>query len=122
MGGWRLPQSKWHNPYTVSKYGIEAITMFEVYIRGSPLLKDIEELRGKRLGCWCAPKPCHGNVLLRLLDEATGTVSTVPKTVMKVAVPRTVVSEVAVPAYKLILVGDAGVGKTVLKLGVPKPY
>lgn len=22
------------------------------------------ELRGKRLGCFCAPKPCHGNVIV----------------------------------------------------------
>lgn len=24
------------------------------------------ELRGKTLGCWCAPKPCHGDVLLEM--------------------------------------------------------
>ncbi|HEY1865170.1 MAG TPA: DUF4326 domain-containing protein [Roseiarcus sp.] len=22
-------------------------------------------MRGKDLACWCAPKPCHGDVLLR---------------------------------------------------------
>lgn len=26
-------------------------------------------LDGKRLGCWCAPKPCHGGVLVKLIEE-----------------------------------------------------
>ena len=28
----------------------------------------IEELRGKDLVCWCAPKPCHADVLLELAN------------------------------------------------------
>ena len=31
--------------------------------------RNIESLRGKRLGCWCAPLECHGNVLIELLDS-----------------------------------------------------
>lgn len=27
----------------------------------------LKNLKGKRLGCWCHPKPCHGNVILELL-------------------------------------------------------
>jgi hypothetical protein len=34
-----------------------------VYIR-----EHVGELRGKRLGCWCAPKECHGQVLAELAD------------------------------------------------------
>lgn len=26
-------------------------------------------LRGKSLGCWCHPDPCHAHVLVRLIDE-----------------------------------------------------
>lgn len=26
-------------------------------------------LRGKRLGCWCKPDPCHGDVLVRVIEE-----------------------------------------------------
>jgi hypothetical protein len=26
------------------------------------------ELRGKVLGCWCAPLPCHGHVLACIAD------------------------------------------------------
>jgi hypothetical protein len=67
MGGWKLSQSKWHNPYTVgnlrkSNPGMDdneirrlSITLYEQHIRGSLLMNDIEELRGKRLGCWCSP-------------------------------------------------------------------
>lgn len=29
---------------------------------------DILALKDKRLGCWCAPKRCHGNVIARFLD------------------------------------------------------
>lgn len=32
-------------------------------------MADIRELRGKTLGCWCKPKACHGNVLLKLVGE-----------------------------------------------------
>ena len=69
MGGWRLPQSKWHNPYPVKTYGDQAIPMFEAYIRSSALINDIEELRGKTLGCWCSPNPCHGDILVKILNE-----------------------------------------------------
>ena len=30
----------------------------------------LAELDGKTLGCWCAPNPCHGDVLVRLCEEA----------------------------------------------------
>jgi len=69
MGGWRLLKSKWHNPYSVKQYGDQAIPLFEKYIRESPLINDIEELRGKILGCWCKPKPCHGDILIKILNE-----------------------------------------------------
>lgn len=29
--------------------------------------KAVEELRGETLGCWCKPKPCHGDVILAYL-------------------------------------------------------
>jgi hypothetical protein len=27
------------------------------------------DLKGKVLGCWCKPMPCHGDILLQLLKE-----------------------------------------------------
>ena len=32
-----------------------------------------QELRGKVLGCWCAPKACHGDVLLEIANREHGT-------------------------------------------------
>lgn len=62
--------SKWGNPFDVKKYGRqEAIRRYEEWIRGQPqLLEDLHELEGKVLGCWCKPKDCHGDVLVRLLE------------------------------------------------------
>ena len=33
----------------------------------------VEGLRGKVLACWCAPRPCHGDVIARYLDYGTAT-------------------------------------------------
>ena len=34
------------------------------------LIKQIPlELKGKTLGCWCKPYPCHGDVLAELADK-----------------------------------------------------
>lgn len=64
----------WGNPYVIGQHGTreEVIAMYETYVRGnSELMARLPELRGKVLGCWCAPKPCHGDVLIRLVEEAT---------------------------------------------------
>ncbi len=71
--------SKWGNPFThkpvntlaefVVSTRSEAVAKYEEYIRASPLMKDIHELDGKVLGCWCKPKSCHGDILIRILDE-----------------------------------------------------
>ncbi len=29
----------------------------------------VKALHGKTLGCWCSPKPCHGDILLKLAAE-----------------------------------------------------
>jgi hypothetical protein len=79
MGGWDLPQSKWANPFTVKKAGsaAKAVELYEEHIRQSPqLLASLAELEGKTLGCWCKKKPtdpCHGDVLVRLVNEARHT-------------------------------------------------
>lgn len=33
------------------------------------LLRALDELRGKDLVCFCAPCPCHGDLLLRLASS-----------------------------------------------------
>ena len=73
MGGWKLPKSKWANPYTLKEYGSaeEVCKKYKEYILNKPeLLKDLHELVGKRLGCWCKGKHmCHGDILVELIDK-----------------------------------------------------
>lgn len=64
--------SKWGNPFVIGKDGNrkEVIEKYEQYIMKRPdLLNDLHELKGKVLGCWCAPLPCHGDVLVKLVDK-----------------------------------------------------
>ena len=58
--------SKWGNPYKIGRDGTreEVIEKYREYIQG----KDLSELRGKDIVCWCAPKACHGDVLLELAN------------------------------------------------------
>ena len=35
------------------------------------LMDAMHELRRRDLVCWCAPLPCHGDVLLRLANKDT---------------------------------------------------
>jgi hypothetical protein len=63
--------SKWGNPFHEGRDGDrgEVIVKYEDWLRSQPeLLAALPELRGKVLGCWCAPKPCHGDVLVRLAN------------------------------------------------------
>lgn len=39
--------------------------------RRQQILASLPSLRGKVLGCYCDPEPCHGHILARLADLAT---------------------------------------------------
>jgi hypothetical protein len=60
-------RTEWGNPFEMPADGDRAtvILAFEShYLPHKPSLLDrLDELRGKALGCWCAPEPCHGDVL-----------------------------------------------------------
>lgn len=70
--------SVWGNPFshlpgTLAQYRVatlpDAIAAYETWLLQQPaLLARLPELRGKVLGCWCKPGPCHGDVLARLAD------------------------------------------------------
>ena len=62
--------SKWKNPFSVKKYGRKkCLELYEEYIKKSDLIDDLDELKGKELGCWCYPESCHGDILLKLLKS-----------------------------------------------------
>ena len=63
--------SIWGNPFVIGKDGDRAtvITKYENWVlRNNTLMSRIHELKGKDLVCWCAPLPCHGDVLIRLAN------------------------------------------------------
>jgi hypothetical protein len=69
-----LPRSKWRNPFNRAfRDGLmtrqEAIDRYLFHLISRPdLLASLPELEGKVFGCWCAPQPCHGDVLAKLAD------------------------------------------------------
>jgi len=76
MPRYRLKRSIWANPYNKAYRKGEitreqSIAMYRQYVLSKPeLVQKLPELRGKALACWCAPDPCHGDVLLELAWEA----------------------------------------------------
>jgi Domain of unknown function (DUF4326) len=71
--------SKWGNPYswkpgTKAKYMVssreEAIQKYKEWVLQQPtLMNSLHELKGKTLGCFCKPAPCHGDVLVELVEK-----------------------------------------------------
>lgn len=64
--------SEWGNPFEIGPDGDReaVIEKYKSWIINQPhLLDKLRTLEGKTLGCWCHPKPCHGDVLIELLDN-----------------------------------------------------
>ena len=64
--------SKWGNPFIIGQDGNreEVINKYENYLLNNPeLLNSLHELKGKTLGCFCKPKPCHGDVLIKYIRK-----------------------------------------------------
>jgi len=69
--------SQWANPYHVGVDGTREQVVLkyrEWVVRQPRLLRDLRSLRGKVLGCSCAPLPCHADVLAALADYGCDTV------------------------------------------------
>lgn len=66
-------ESPFHNPFRYPKGtpSDKAVADFAAYMDTHPDLKKRAkaELRGKALGCWCAPAPCHADILKKIADE-----------------------------------------------------
>ena len=73
--------SKWGNPYKIGPGLSRAMVIVkyrEHLLQHPELLRDVHELKGKILGCWCKPLPCHGDVLAALADAEAETWYTCP--------------------------------------------
>ena len=68
--------SKWGNPFRMHKESdrLTVVKQFETWIlnlANVTLLEQIKkELKGKDLVCWCAPKPCHADILLKIANDS----------------------------------------------------
>ena len=73
------------NPFIIPRDGqrITTIKKFEKWVRGKEykvvepkrrkwILKNLYRLKNKRLGCYCSPKTCHGDIYLKLIRELNG--------------------------------------------------
>ena len=65
--------SKWGNPFVITRDGTreQVVAKYRAWVLSRPeLVAALPELRGKTLGCWCAPQLCHGDVLAELAQSA----------------------------------------------------
>lgn len=76
--------SKWGNPFSVnadkSKYDVlscdtldESLDkygdhLWEMIKDGRVTKEELRDLQGKKLGCFCKPKPCHGDVIIKAVE------------------------------------------------------
>lgn len=65
--------SKWGNPFALGKENARSavIERYRAYLKREVEMGRLDpgELRGKVLGCWCAPKPCHGDILVEFAES-----------------------------------------------------
>lgn len=69
-------RTKWGNRFIIGKDGDReaVIKKYGEWIKNKiaedpDLLEEIRyELGGKNLSCWCAPLPCHGDILIMLAN------------------------------------------------------
>jgi hypothetical protein len=65
--------SVWGNPFIIGADGDRNAVISKFYHYAKWRLERepnwLEPLRGKDLACYCAPKGCHGNAIVMLLEE-----------------------------------------------------
>ena len=64
--------SKWGNPFHIGPDGTreDVVRLYREWLQRQPhLVRALPELRGKVLGCFCAPHACHADVLAELANR-----------------------------------------------------
>lgn len=78
IDGIRYPSNNsiWSNPYKITETQSreQVLNLYRAYIetklKSDPeLIKELNKLRGKKLGCWCKPEKCHGDILVELIEK-----------------------------------------------------
>lgn len=78
IDGVRFPlyDSIWANPYKIDEYNSreEVLESYLEYIENKlmsnkNLINELLKLKGKKLGCWCKPECCHGDILIDLIKK-----------------------------------------------------
>lgn len=66
-------RTQWGNPFELPADGDRETVIRnyeEFYLPHKPSITvKLDKLRGRVLGCWCAPSPCHGDVLKRWAER-----------------------------------------------------
>lgn len=65
---------QWGNPFIVGRDGTheECREKYRQWLPTQPhLIAQLDFLKDKRLGCWCKPKPCHGDILAELANKGS---------------------------------------------------
>lgn len=63
------------NPFPLSKYSREeSILQYSVWFYRQlefrpDFVEAVKKLKGHTLGCWCIPLPCHGDVIIKYLEN-----------------------------------------------------
>lgn len=79
INGQRYPaqDSIWANPFKIDFLDSrdDVIRKYEEYLRielqDGNLKAEFIKLKNKRLGCWCSPEKCHGDIIIKILSELT---------------------------------------------------
>jgi len=71
-----LEDSIWANPYKITETQPreKVLELYREYIEKKlnlepKLIEKLKELDGKKLGCWCKPECCHGDILVELITK-----------------------------------------------------
>ena len=70
--------SRWGNPYRLAEpesldERLQVIESFRDYLLRRPwMIDELRALKPRRLVCWCAPLPCHADVLAELMEIVDG--------------------------------------------------
>jgi hypothetical protein len=67
------------NPFAIGEDGNrkEVLEKYEFYVRNkikndTEFREELMKLDGKTLGCFCKPLDCHGDILIKLIEELKG--------------------------------------------------